>query len=422
MIEIKPLHHCDAVVRLPGSKSYTHRALIVSALAEGESVLINALRSEDTEHTARALEKFGVPIFWEGDKVRVLGKGGKLKAGEERIFVGHSGTSMRFLTALAALKNGRTLLDGSERMRKRPIADLLEGLRALGVRTYSKEEDGYPPVVVEPNGLKGGAAKIRGEESSQFLSALLMVAPYALRDVYVEVSDSLVSKPYVDMTRDVMTAFGVKVESEGYHSFFVRAGQRYLPQKYRIEGDASNASYFFSAAAIIKGKVRVENFCPNSVQGDAGFLEILEKMGCDVIWGDGWAEVQGKELQGIEIDMNTMPDLVPTLSITAAFARGRTIIKNIGHLRFKESDRIQALAGELIKIGIRVEEGDDWLKIEGGKPHGAEIETYNDHRLAMSFAIAGLAVPGVKIKGEECVDKSSPEFWEKFRTLGEIGS
>ncbi len=421
MIEIKPLHHCDAVVQLPGSKSYTHRALIVSALAEGESVLMNALRSEDTEYTAQALKKFGVPIFWEGDKVRVLGKGGKLKAGEERIFVGNSGTSMRFLTALAALRDGRTLLDGSERMKKRPIGDLLEGLRALGVRTYSKEEDGYPPVVVEPNGLRGGAAKIRGEESSQFLSALLMVAPYALRDVYVEVSDSLISRPYVDMTRDVMTAFGVKVQGEGYHSFFVRAGQQYLPQKYQIEGDASNASYFFSAAAIIKGKVRVKNFCPNSVQGDAGFLNILEIMGCDVIRGDGWAEIRGKELQGIEVDMNSMPDLVPTLAVTAVFAKGETMIQNIGHLRFKESDRLRALAGELIKIGIRVEEGDDWLKIEGGKPHGAEIETYNDHRLAMSFAIAGLAVPGVKIKGEQCVNKSFPGFWEKFRTLGEIG-
>ncbi len=421
MIEIKPLHHCDAVVRLPGSKSYTHRALIISALADGDSFLINALRSEDTEHTARALEKFGVPIFWEREGIRVLGRGGKLRAEEERIFVGNSGTSMRFLTALAALKNGRTILDGNERMRERPVADLLEGLRALGVRTYSKEEDGYPPVVVEPGRFKGGKAKIKCEESSQFLSALLMIAPYALQDVYVEVIGNLVSKPYVDITRDVMTAFGLEVQSEGYHSFFVQSGKRYLPQTYRIEGDASNASYFFSTAALTKGRVRVENFCPNSVQGDAGFLNILEKMGCDVIRGEDWAEVYGKELQGIELDMNSMPDLVPTLAVTAAFARGRTIIKNIGHLRFKESNRLRALTDELIKMGIRVEEGDDWLEIEGGKPHGAEIETYNDHRLAMGFAIAGLAVPGVKIKGEQCVDKSFPGFWEKFRTLGEIG-
>ena len=417
MIEIKPLHHCDAVVRLPGSKSYTHRGLIISALADGESFLINALRSEDTEHTARALDKFGVSIFWEREGIRVLGRGGKLRAEEEKIFVGNSGTSMRFLTALAALKNGRTILDGNERMRERPVADLLEGLRALGVRTYSKEENGYPPVVVEPERFKGGKAKIKGEESSQFLSALLMIAPYALQDVYVEVVGNLVSKPYVDITRDVMAAFRVEVQNEGYRSFFVRSGQRYLPQTYRIEGDASNASYFFSAAALTKGRVRVENFCPNSVQGDAGFLNILEKMGCDVIRGEDWAEVYGKELQGIEIDMNSMPDLVPTLAVTAAFAKGKTIIQNIGHLRFKESDRITAIGRELVRIGIRVEEGDDWLKIEGGKPRGAEIETYNDHRLAMSFAIAGLAVPGVKIKGEQCVDKSFPDFWRTFGRL-----
>jgi 3-phosphoshikimate 1-carboxyvinyltransferase len=417
MIEIRPLAHCDAVITIPGSKSYTHRALIVSGLADGESVLMNALRSEDTEYTIQGLEKLGVQVFWEEDLLHVLGKGGRLKAGEETIFVGHSGTSMRFLTALAALKNGRTLLDGSGRMRNRPIGDLLIGLEALGVRAYSKEGNGYPPVIVESKGLKGGTAKIRGEESSQFLSALLMVGPYACRDVHVEVMGNLASKPYVDITRHVMSAFGVEVQSEGHHSFFVLSGQRYLPQVYRIEGDASHASYFFSAAAITKGRVRVENFCSTSIQGDAGFLNILEKMGCDVIRGDGWAEVQGGELQRIEVDMNGIPDLVPTLAVTAAFAKGKTLIQNIGHLRFKESDRIRALAGELIKMGIQLEEGEDCLKIEGGEPHGAEIDPHNDHRLAMSFATAGLAVPGVKIKGERCVDKSFPGFWETFQKL-----
>ncbi|MBM4305961.1 MAG: 3-phosphoshikimate 1-carboxyvinyltransferase [Deltaproteobacteria bacterium] len=417
MIEIRPLDHCDAAVVIPGSKSYTHRTLIVSALAEGESILINALRSEDTNHTIHGLKKFGVRIYWKGDRLHVQGKGGKLAASEERLFVGNSGTSMRFLTALAALKNGRTLLDGSERMRGRPIEDLLGGLRALGIRSYSKEGNGCPPVVVESQGLKGGTTKIRGEESSQFLSALLMVAPYASRDVTVELMGNLASKPYVDITRQVISAFGVEVQGEGYHSFFVRSGQRYLPQVYRIEGDASHASYFLSAAAITRGKVRVENLNSTSIQGDTGFVNILEKMGCNVIRGDSWAEVHGKELQRIEVDMNAMPDLVPTLAVTAAFARGMTVIRNIGHLRLKESDRIRALARELRKMGIQVEEGKDWLKIEGGKTHGAEIETYNDHRLAMSFAIAGLVTPGVKIKGEECVNKSFPDFWKTFERL-----
>ncbi len=417
MVEIKHLTHCDAVVKIPGSKSYTHRALIVSALAEGESVLVNALRSDDTQYTAEGLEKLGVHVFWEGGLLRVQGTGGKLKAGEERIYVGDSGTSMRFLTALAALKNGRTLLDGSERMRQRPMAQLLDGLVALGVRAYSQKGNGYPPVIIESQGLTGGVARIDGGESSQFISALLMVAPLARGDVRVEVAGHLASRPYVDITRDVMSAFGVEVQWAGDHSFFVPAGQRYLPRKYPIEGDASNASYFFAAAAITRGRVRVENFRPASAQGDSGFLKILEKMGCEVACGESFAEVRGRELQGMEMDMNTMPDLVPTLAITAIFARGKTVIRNIGHLRLKESDRIRSLASELAKMGVKVEEGEDWLVVEGGDARGAEIETHNDHRLAMSFAVAGLAVPGIRIKGERCVEKSFPEFWETLEKL-----
>ena len=417
MIEVRPLNQCDGVVTIPGSKSYTHRALILSSLADGESTLIHALRCEDTERTAQALLKFGVEIFWESDNARVLGTGGMYKGGDETIDVGNSGTSMRFLTALAGLKKGITLLDGSERMRKRPIGELLSGLGELGVRAYSQKGNDYPPVIVESQGLKGGAVKIKGEESSQFLSGLLIVAPYAQRDVSIEVTGSLASEPYVDITLDVMSAFGVGIRNQGYRSFFIKAGQRYLPQKYRIEGDASNASYFFSAAAVCRGRVKVKNLNPGTIQGDIGFLDILERMGCAVTRGSDWIEVLGGELHGIEIDMNEMPDLVPTLAVTAAFARGRTVIQNIGHLRFKESDRIHALAAELGKMGIRVNEGEDGLEVEGGKPRGAEIETYDDHRMAMSFAIAGLGVPGVKIKGERCVDKSFPEFWETLQKL-----
>ena len=417
MIEVRPLSQCDGVVTIPGSKSYTHRALILSPLADGESILIHALRCEDTERTAQALLKFGVEVFWESDDVRVLGTGGMFKAGDEKIDVGNSGTSMRFLTALAGLKKGITLLDGSERMRKRPIGELLSGLGELGVRAYSQKGNDYPPVIVESQGLKGGTVKIKGEESSQFLSGLLIVAPYAQRDVSIEVTGSLASEPYVDITLDAMSAFGVGIRNQGYRSFFIKAGQRYLPQKYRIEGDASNASYFFSAAAVCRGRVKVENLNPATIQGDIGFLDILERMGCGVTRGSDWIEVLGGELHGIEIDMNEMPDLVPTLAVTAAFARGRTVIQNIGHLRFKESDRIHALAAELGKMGIRVNAGEDGLEVEGGKPQGAEIETYDDHRMAMSFAIAGLGVPGVKIKGERCVEKSFPGFWEVLQKL-----
>jgi len=417
MIEVRPLSQCDGAVTIPGSKSYTHRALVLSSLADGESLLVHALRCEDTGRTVRGLLKFGVEIFWESDDVRVLGTGGEFRATEERIDVGNSGTSMRFLTALAALKKGITLLDGDERMRKRPIGGLLNGLRELGVRAYSQEGNDFPPVVVESGGLNGGTARIKGEESSQFLSGLLMVTPYARSDVSIEVIGSLASKPYVDLTLDVMSAFGVKIRNQEDGSFFIKAGQRYLPRKYRMEGDASNASYFFSAAAVCKGRVEVNNLNPASIQGDIHFLDILESMGCRVTRGKDRVEVQGGELHGIEIDMNEMPDLVPTLAVTAAFAHGKTVIKNVGHLRLKESDRIYALAMELTKMGIRVDEKKDGLEIEGGKPHGAEIETYDDHRMAMGFAIAGLAVPGIRIKGERCVDKSFPGFWETLQKL-----
>ncbi len=416
MIEIKPLLKCDAVVTIPGSKSYTHRALVISSLADGVSFLNNALKSEDTIYTAQGLEKMGIKVTWEDAGVRVEGKGGFFKKGEEKIHVGNSGTSMRFLTALASLREGRTYLDGCARMRERPMGELLQALSTLKVQARSLKNNGCPPVIIESQGLAGGRLNIKGSESSQFLSALLMVSPYSHRDTIIEVEGPLASKPYVDMTREVMTAFGVEVEGE-LPFFYIRHGQRYRPQGYLIDGDASNASYFWAAAAITKGRVKIDNLRPDSTQGDLKFLDLLKRMGCHIERWKRAIEVQGGPLQGIEADMNSMPDVVPTLAVVAAFATGETIIYNVGHLRFKESDRLKAVATELTKMGIKVEEGCDWLKIEGGQPQGAEIETYQDHRLAMSLAIAGLAVPGVKIKGEECVAKSFPDFWEKLQEL-----
>ncbi len=417
MMEVKPVDHCDAVITIPGSKSYTHRALMISALAEGESILIHPSQNDDTEQTIQGLNYFGIHTSQKIDGLHVFGRGGRLEGGDEDIFVGNSGSSMRFLAALSALRNGSTQLDGDERMRERPIGDLLSGLRQLGVEAYSKEREGFPPVMIKSHGLKGGKARIRGEESSQYLSGLLMIAPYAQEDVYLEVTGSLVSSPYIDVTLDVMSGFGVKVEREGYRSFLVRAGQRYQPRWYQIEGDASNASFFFAAAAITNGKIKVVNYNPYSVQGDVRFLDILEGMGCEIIRGEDWAEVRGRDLHGIDIDMGETPDLVPTLSVTAAFARGETWIRRIGHLRLKESDRIKAITVGLRSMGIQVREGEDWLRIKGGGAHGAAIEPFGDHRIAMSFAIAGLVVPGIKIQEEQCVNKSFPEFWERLKQL-----
>lgn len=416
MMEIKPLQRCAAVISIPGSKSYTHRALITSSLAQGVSFLTNALRSEDTIYTAQGLEKMGIKITWEKEGVRVEGKGGFLKKGAENIYLGNSGTSMRFLTALAALREGRTCLDGNERMRERPMGELLRALSALKVKAYALKNNGCPPIIVESRGLAGGKVVIKGKESSQFLSALLLVAPYSQNDLIIEVEGELASKPYLDMTREVMSAFGVEVMGE-LPILYVRHGQRYLPQNYLIDGDASNASYFWAAAALTKGRVEVDNLRPDSSQGDLKFLELLRRMGCHIKRKEKGIEVQGAPLKGIEADLNSMPDVVPTLAVLGAFASGETIISHIEHLRYKESDRLKAVATELRKMGVKVEEGKDWLRIVGGQVHGAEIETYQDHRLAMSFAIAGLVIPGVKIKGEECVAKSFPNFWEKLKEL-----
>ncbi|MGQ9693790.1 MAG: 3-phosphoshikimate 1-carboxyvinyltransferase [Thermodesulfobacteriota bacterium] len=416
MIEIKPLQKCSACINIPGSKSYTHRALIAASLGEGVSFLTNALRSDDTIYTAQGLEKMGIKVTWGKDGVRVEGKGGFFKKGKEKIYLGNSGTSMRFLTALAALREGQTYLDGSERMRSRPMGELLSALTMLKVKAYAVKNNGCPPIVVESQGLAGGKVVIKGTESSQFLSSLLLISPYSQKDMTIEVAGALASKPYIDMTREVMAAFGVKVEGD-LPLFFIPHGQRYLPQNYLIEGDASNASYFWAAAAITKGKVEVNNLRLDSAQGDLKFLDLLKRMGCQITPRQKGIEVQGGPLKGIKADMNSMPDVVPTLAVVAAFAAGETTIYNIGHLRFKESDRLKAVATELNKMGIKVEEGPDWLKILGGQPHGTEIETYQDHRLAMSFAMAGLAIPGVKIKGEECVAKSFPGFWEKLQEL-----
>ena len=417
MREIKPIKHLNATVRIPGSKSYTHRALIISSLAKGRSVLINPLKCDDTDYTANALIGFGVPLFWDGDRIEISGLGGLLLPPKERIYVGNSGTSLRFLTAIASLIKGRTILEGSSRMKSRPIDGLLEALRLMGIKAHSEEKRDLLMVSIESEGLNGGYIKMGGQESSQFISALLMIAPYAHKKLEIEVSGDLVSRPYVDITIDTMSAFGVKIMREGYRYFSIREGVTYSPCKFQIESDASNASYFFSAAAITGGKVRIEKFNPDSLQGDIGFLRILEEMGCKVIRGEDWVEVQGAKLRGIEIDMRKMPDVVPTLAVTSSFARGKTVIKNIGHLRYKESDRITAIANELKKMGIDVEVGNGSLIIRGGSAHGADIETYNDHRMAMSFAIAGLVVPGIRILGGQCVSKSFPTFWKTLEAL-----
>ena len=414
MIEIKQIAKLDAEVFIPGSKSYTNRALIIAALAEGKSVLRNVLVSDDTKYMVNALQEFGIKIEEKENSFIVYGTGGKLKKPAKEIYVGNAGTTMRFLTTFAALAKGEITINGDKRMQERPIGGLINALYNLGVKAESNNN--HPPIKIFGGSLKGGKTKINGNISSQFLTSILLCAPYAEKDVELEVVGDLTSKSYVDISLDVMKSFGVKVQNDSYKIFKIKK-KKYQPKEYLIEGDLSSASYFFAAAAITKGKIKVKNINPNSVQGDVCFVDLLKKMGCEVIKEKDSIEVIGKDLYGITADMNNMPDTVQTLAVVAAFAKGKTVIKNIYNLRVKETDRINALESELKKIGIKVEATRDIITIYGGTAKGSEIETYNDHRMAMSFAIVGLKIPGIIIKNPECVTKSFPEFWDKLKEI-----
>ncbi len=412
---IKTIDSIDAVIEVPTSKSLTNRALITAALAMGVSKIINPSQADDCRLMIDALRKFGIIIEEYKNYLTVHGISGKLTAPESEIYVGNAGTTMRFLTGLAAITEGTTRLVGNERMNQRPLSDLLSALDQMGVKYES--ESGYPPFIVHGRKLKGGTIKIDGTRSSQFVSSILLIAPYADSDVTVELTGGGVSRPYIDLTLSVMQKFGVEVSESG-NSFYIPSARKYLSNEYIIEADASSASYFFAAAAITGGSVLVRNLSLNSEQGDIKFLDILQQMGCKAVTDNKGVKVTGGNLTAISVDMNEMPDMVATLAVIALFAEGKTSIKNVKHLRYKESDRLKALATELQKLGAEVTEYDDGLEILPKEKYvGAKIETYDDHRIAMSFAIAGLKIPGIKIQNPGCVKKSFPNFWDEFENL-----
>ncbi len=420
MIEIQPVAKVNAVIEVPGSKSLTQRALIAAALAKGESRLIGPLESEDTAYSAQALMQMGVVIEKNRDW-RICGNGGLIKPSGEPIFLGNNGTATRFLTSVAALGNSQYTIDGDARMHQRPIGPLLTALRGWGVDIKSQRGTDCPPLQINGRGLAGGTTILPEGKSSQYLSSLLLVAPYAKRPATLRVEGQIFSKPYVEMTLAVMADFGILVEcARDFSSFSVPQGC-YQGREYRIEGDASNASYFWAAAAVTGGRVTVTNIPVPSLQGDAMLVPLLGRMGCHVEKTGECITLQGVErLEGIHVDMGDMPDVVPTLAVVAAFAHGTTVIENIAHLRIKECDRLSAVVTELSKLGVKVEERESAMIIHGdGGVHlkGAEIYTYADHRMAMCFAVAGLRIPGVKISGEECVGKSFPDFWQRFALL-----
>jgi 3-phosphoshikimate 1-carboxyvinyltransferase len=422
MKEISPVASVDATIVVPGSKSLTQRALIAAALADGSSRLVGPLTSEDTEYTSKALGQMGIQVDKEDDVWQVEGNGGRIATPGGEIYLGNNGTATRFLTSVAALGHGLFIIDGEERMRERPIGPLMEALRGWGVDIRSVAGTACPPLTINSHGLQGGETILPEGKSSQYLSSLLLVAPYAARPAILQVKGEVLSKPYVAMTLSVMSDFGIDVDCNQDLTHFVIPQGCYRAMEYEIEGDASNASYFWAAAAITAGRVTVSNVPVPSLQGDAGLVPLLARMGCEVSREGGGIMVQGrKRLEGITVDMGDMPDVVPTLAVVAAFAHGKTVINNIAHLRIKECDRLSAVVTELTKMGAQVEERQDSMIIHGdggARLHGAVIDTYKDHRMAMSFAVTGLRVAGVQISDEGCVAKSFPDFWERFSWLG----
>jgi 3-phosphoshikimate 1-carboxyvinyltransferase len=407
-------------VRLPGSKSITNRALVCAALADGTSTLSGALASEDTEVMIDGLRRLGIEVESRdtGRTLIVSGSGGRFPTVEAELFCGNSGTTIRFLTAVATLGQGAFRLDGVERMRERPIGDLLDALNQLGAVAFSERGNGCPPVVVHANGLPGGPAKIRGDVSSQFLSGLLMAAPVAATPVTLHIDGPLVSRPYVTMTAAVMKAFGVDVGvGAAFDRFEIAAPQPYRPREYAIEPDASAASYFWAAAAVTGGEVSVEGLSAESLQGDVAFVDCLEQMGCEVRRETDSITVVGRPLHGIDVDMNAISDTVQTLAVAALFADGPTTIRNVAHVRHKETDRLAALATELRKLGGEVDERPDGLTIRPGQLRPATIDTYNDHRMAMSFAVVSLRQNGVRINDPGCTAKTYPGFFTDLAAL-----
>jgi 3-phosphoshikimate 1-carboxyvinyltransferase len=419
MIEIKTQRIKNSEVNVPGSKSYTHRMLIAAGLSDGVCNIINWLKSEDTLLTLNALKQLGVGIDEDEAKVVVHGSKGLLKPCKAPIYLANSGTSMRLLTGIVAIGDGTYTLTGTKRMFERPIQDLLDGLNQIGVEAFAVNANGCPPIKIKGGKIDGGHVDLNCSISSQYLSSLLLMAPYTDKGIEITVTRGPVSKPYIDMTVDIMTRLGVKVARNGYSSFNVPGNQIYKAGNYYVEPDCSQAGYFWAAAAITGSKIKVKGISKKSSQGDVRFADVLEEMGCKVFHENNGISVCGDKLSAIEVDMANMPDIVPTLAVVAAFAKGRTIIKNVAHLREKESDRLGSVATELSKMGIEANTTENGLVIKGGKPVGAEINTYNDHRIAMSFAVAGIVVPGIKIKDEKCVEKSFPEFWNVFEGLYE---
>ena len=421
-LTLDPIAKVSGEVNVPGSKSLSNRALLLAALAEGETELTNLLDSEDIEHMLNALTKLGINYRLSEDKTQcvVQGNGGAFNVAEPlELFLGNAGTAMRPLCAALAASNVDTVLTGEPRMEERPIGDLVDALREADAEVTYLKNEGFPPLQIKGKTLNGGEMSVDGSVSSQFLTALLMAAPLFSGDVTIRIKGELVSKPYIDITLDTMAKFGVTVKNDNYQTFTVSGDAKYIaPGKFMVEGDASSASYFLAAGAIKGGTVRVTGIGQNSIQGDIRFADVLEAMGATVVWNDEYVEVTGAPLKGVNMDMNHIPDAAMTIATTALFAEGPTTMTNIYNWRVKETDRLAAMATELQKLGAKVEEGHDYIKVwpTDSLKH-AEIDTYNDHRIAMCFSLVALSDTPVTINDPGCTRKTFPDYFTRFKTL-----
>lgn len=420
---LQPRKTARGEVTLPGSKSLSNRILLLAALANGTTSVTNLLDSDDVRHMLNALRQLGVAYTLSDDRKTcvVQGVGGVFKvANPVELFLGNAGTAVRPLTAALCISEGTFTITGEPRMYERPIGDLVDAMLGLGADITYSGHDGYPPLVIRGKPLVGGEVGIKGNVSSQYLTALLMVAPLLSSDLLIRVEGDLVSKPYIDITLDTMRRFGVAVENNQYQTFFVRGGQAYqAPGEMMVEGDASSASYFLAAAAIGGGPVKVHGTGSASVQGDAKFAEVLRLMGAEVEYGDYWIQVTGAgKLLGVDVDLNHIPDAAMTIATTALFAEGPTCIRNVYNWRVKETDRLAAMATELRKVGAEVEEGEDYIRINPpAKISSAAIDTYNDHRMAMCFSLAAFGDTPITINDPKCTSKTFPGYFDEFAQL-----
>lgn len=420
-LTLDPISHVSGVIHLPGSKSISNRALLLAALATGDTRLSNVLVSDDVEYMRKALGLLGVKCRDEQGVLTVKGLAGPFRHEcELELFLGNAGTAMRPLAASLAMSAVNVVLTGEPRMEERPIAHLLGALRQLGAEVTCLKTEGYPPLKIRGKRLAGGRASIDGTVSSQFLTSMLMAAPLAEGEIILQIEGTLVSRPYIDITLALMGEFGVEVINDNYMSFRILAGQTYRsPGDFLVEGDASSASYFLAAAAIRGGSVTVKGIGENSLQGDTDFVHVLAEMGAEVVVAADHIRVtRNGPLRGVDLDLNRIPDAAMTIATTALFAEGRTTIRNIANWRVKETDRLSAMATELRKVGALVNEGDDYICIDPPKSlRHAEIETYNDHRIAMCFSLVALSDTAVTILDPGCTSKTFPDFFEQFAAI-----